>query len=415
MAYSWVVVDYEAGGDPLPGRSVLFHDHKVPASESLDRFPGEGGWGLADVTRRSVPAVIRTDTSVVSAGPAPDGGSTSMPRTRSAVNSSAFSAAVTHPVGAGVHPLHLERVQADVHVLTAEALAHVTAPVVHRHRPAAVHPPDQHVSGQVPQHRAPGPTPPPPPRRGRPAPSAPARGTPPSGCGPRRWGTARAGCGPARPAAAATRPRRGRSPARPTACPCPATARPRRCPGAAAAGSRSTPTPRPISHKARSVGSSPLEPQGAPLSTRTRRAAPSGRTPRAAAPGWPPRGRRSTARGGKTAVCSTAPVNSSATRSQETLVPSPRAISSAASTSQISWGAAARPAAASGRRPGGAGPSPARRNHRWRVRSAGRGRTPCAEIDPDQAGAPGGVLAAQEHSRRVGGVIRRRGRDGAAA
>jgi hypothetical protein len=76
-------------------------------------------------------------------------------------------------------------------------------------------------------------------------------------------------------------------------------------------------------------------------------------------------------------VLSTAPVNSSATRSQEARVPSPRAISSAASTSQISWGAVARPSEAPGRRPGGAGHSPARENHRWRVRAAGRGRAPC--------------------------------------
>jgi hypothetical protein len=75
-------------------------------------------------------------------------------------------------------------------------------------------------------------------------------------------------------------------------------------------------------------------------------------------------------------VCNTAPVNSSATRTQLTLAPLARAISSAASTSQTSWGAAARRAEDSGRRPGGAGPSPAFLNHRCNVRSAGRGSTP---------------------------------------
>jgi hypothetical protein len=75
-------------------------------------------------------------------------------------------------------------------------------------------------------------------------------------------------------------------------------------------------------------------------------------------------------------VCNTAPLNSSATRTQETRVPSARATSSAASTSQTSWGAAARRAEAFGRRPGGAGPSPAFLNQRLRVRSAGRGSTP---------------------------------------
>ena len=73
---------------------------------------------------------------------------------------------------------------------------------------------------------------------------------------------------------------------------------------------------------------------------------------------------------------STAPLNSSATRTQQARVPSARAISSAASTSQTSWGAAARRAEDSGRRPGGAGPRPAFLNHRFKVRSAGRGSTP---------------------------------------
>ena len=75
-------------------------------------------------------------------------------------------------------------------------------------------------------------------------------------------------------------------------------------------------------------------------------------------------------------MCSTAPLNSSAIRTQQARVPSARGISSAASTSQTSWGAAARRAEEAGRRPGGAGPSPARLNQRLSVRSAGRGSTP---------------------------------------
>jgi hypothetical protein len=78
-------------------------------------------------------------------------------------------------------------------------------------------------------------------------------------------------------------------------------------------------------------------------------------------------------------VCNTAPPNSSAIRSQEALSPLPRRISSAASTSPIAWGAVARRCEEAGRGPGGAGASPVRWNHRWRVRSAGRGRTPCSD------------------------------------
>ena len=76
-------------------------------------------------------------------------------------------------------------------------------------------------------------------------------------------------------------------------------------------------------------------------------------------------------------MCNTAPLNSSAIRTQQTRVPSPRVISSAASTCQTSCGAVARRSEEAGRRPGGAGPSPALRNQRFKVRSAGTGLIPC--------------------------------------
>jgi hypothetical protein len=64
-------------------------------------------------------------------------------------------------------------------------------------------------------------------------------------------------------------------------------------------------------------------------------------------------------------------------RSQQTRVPSRKRTSSAASTCQTSCGRRARSGLAAGRRPFGAGDSPARRNQRCRVRSAGSGCRGC--------------------------------------
>ena len=71
-------------------------------------------------------------------------------------------------------------------------------------------------------------------------------------------------------------------------------------------------------------------------------------------------------------------MNSSAIRSHDTRVPSARAMSSAASTCQVSWGRVARHLlTASGWRPGVAGPRPALANQRWSVRTSGAASIPC--------------------------------------
>jgi hypothetical protein len=86
-------------------------------------------------------------------------------------------------------------------------------------------------------------------------------------------------------------------------------------------------------------------------------------------PGDPP---DASALGGKTVVCKTAPVASSTIRSQETRTRSPSGINSAASICQVWCGWPARPETRGGRCGGGAGPSPAPRNHRCRVRGSGQ-------------------------------------------
>ncbi|MGE5754143.1 MAG: hypothetical protein ACM35G_00290 [Planctomycetaceae bacterium] len=63
---------------------------------------------------------------------------------------------------------------------------------------------------------------------------------------------------------------------------------------------------------------------------------------------------------------------SSTTRSQQTWVPSAKAIRSEASICQVWWGAVARSDGGRGRRGGGAGPSPASRNQRRSVLGLGQ-------------------------------------------
>ena len=134
-------------------------------------------------------------------------------------------------------------------------------------------------------------------------------------------------------------------------------------------------TPRPISHSANSVGKSPREPQGQPLSTRKR-------------PGNPQRtegqselllhGLRGTfcpsPEGGKPR--STAPLRCIRRSGEASLLLRDFVIRicSFASICQVSWGAVARSRWARGGRPAGAGDRSARTNQRWRVRSEGTGR-----------------------------------------
>ena len=67
---------------------------------------------------------------------------------------------------------------------------------------------------------------------------------------------------------------------------------------------------------------------------------------------------------------------SSVTLSHEACEPSSKAILSDASTCQTSWGVKARRRADCGRRPPGAGLSPAAANHRWICRAQGKPLTP---------------------------------------
>ena len=131
-----------------------------------------------------------------------------------------------------------------------------------------------------------------------------------------------------------------------------------------------------MTQRANSVGRSPAEPHGAPLSTRTAHGSPhranaARSCPWVKAAGTPFHRPRGENRGEQH-------------RAGELVGdPQPRDLAPVGQGHLLGGvdlpdlvGAAARPSEVSGRRPGGAGASPTRRNQCWRVRVAGSGRTP---------------------------------------
>ena len=175
-------------------------------------------------------------------------------------------AAVADPLPAAVHPLHLHRVERHVHVPASEGLADIPAPVCTA-RSSRRCPPGGR-GRRRPDAPALGPTSTatPPPRAGRTGPRAAVRRTPPGDCARRCSGRVRAEGDPARRPGAATRPRRRRSLARPTACPYPGSAPRPRWPEGSVADSRSS---RPPARSATAPGRS-ATPRSSPTARRCR-------------------------------------------------------------------------------------------------------------------------------------------------
>jgi hypothetical protein len=98
-------------------------------------------------------------------------------------------------------------------------------------------------------------------------------------------------------------------------------------------------------------------------------------------------------------VWSTAPLHSSVIRSQLTCSFVLSLICSFASICQVSWGAAARAAAAPGRRPAGAGARSARANQRLSVRAVGARRPGSASSNTTRINSAPQVGCARRRSR----------------
>jgi hypothetical protein len=129
-------------------------------------------------------------------------------------------------------------------------------------------------------------------------PNASSRDTPPTVIARRERDTTPVASGPAPPGAPAVRPPRrpGRVP--PTTCR-PRVSIPPPLAGGRCGGLATTRPPKPARPPTKSVGRSPREPQGVPLSTRSGSGSPSGRPSPATPPGLPEARRSSRRRGGK--------------------------------------------------------------------------------------------------------------------
>ena len=171
------------------------------------------------------------------------------------------------------------------------------------------------------------------------------------------------------------------------------------------------PIPKPINHRDNSVGKSPREPQGQPLSTRKRPGNPQRTKAKRSCSCTAQAGTLSQSRGGKTAVHR--PLRCIRRSGGANLLLREFVIEYVPShPSAKSHGGGRAGQANRGGRPAGAGDRPARSNQRWRVRSEGTGRpaaisTSCTRIRP----APQVGCSRQPHGglHRLGGPAGGRG------